>query len=569
MMHTPPPHLPSSPWVYKFFDHKGQLLYVGKAKSIMKRVQQYFSPGSLWKQEMVSAAARIERIETPSEADALLLEDNLIKQHLPEYNKLLRNNSSYVFLKISKGPFPTFRIVKKRTKDGSTYIWPRYNTKQLWQLLRYLRQVFKFHTMKPLEFGKWVLHSDYFFWLDKWRSVIALLNDPKKEVLIAQAKYQWRKQEKSYEQYVNDYKKITQIVSNCFEWRTWPVLTVLEKEMQLAISNEYFERCVTLRDIYQFVSSLDKTYQHIVLKKPLIWYIGKIELVADAWVILLIQVTEGKIVDIIRTHKTASEHTINDLAATLYAEFDCTATLEQQDTLQIVATPSLARLTKKERSSLDELFATAQKSYLQSTAHLSQDNLMEQLLVELQTSYDLSRIPLHMECIDISHLSGSNISGGLSCFRGWLPDKMHYRQYKIQTVEKGSSHDYQSLKEVIIRRCKLTKDAIWTQLLPDLLIIDGGKGQLGIIRELAKEYPSIHILLRQVDIIALGKGEARQRSKKLAWAPELIYKFWPDRTIIEYPVLYTHADQLMINCRDEAHRFANRYRKKQAEKEWK
>lgn len=92
---------------------------------------------------------------------------------------------------------------------------------------------------------------------------------------------------------------------------------------------------------------------------------------------------------------------------------------------------------------------------------------------------------------------------------------MKYRQYKIQTVAEGSSDDYQSLKEVLIRRCKLTKDNIGTQLLPDLLILDGGKGQLGILRELAHEYPSIHTLLMQVDIVALGKGEARQRSKKL------------------------------------------------------
>jgi excinuclease ABC subunit C len=92
---------------------------------------------------------------------------------------------------------------------------------------------------------------------------------------------------------------------------------------------------------------------------------------------------------------------------------------------------------------------------------------------------------------------------------------MKYRQYKIQTVADGASDDYQSLKEVIIRRAKLTKESIGSQLLPDLLIIDGGKGQLGIIRELAKEYPVIYDLLKQVDVIALGKGEARQRSKKL------------------------------------------------------
>lgn len=568
-MKQPPSNLPTSPWVYKFFDYKGQLLYIWKAKNIAKRIQQYFTPGSLRKQEMVALASHIEWIETPSEADALLFEDNLIKQHLPEYNKLLRNNSSYVFLKIAKGSFPTFRIVRKRSNDGSTYIGPRYNSKLLWQLLRYLRQVFKFHTMKPTEFNQGTLSSDYFFWLDKWWNVVALLHDSKKQHLVEQATRQWWLQEKTYEAYVEEYKQIIQLVSNCFEGRTWPVLKVLEKEMKESIEKQHFERCAKLRDIHQFVSSLDRTYQHIVLTNANTWYLWSIERIAEAWVVLLVQITEGKVVDIIRTHKPVAEHTGSDLAATLYAEFWCTVLLREHADTYLVSTPSLARLSKKDIQVLQALIATAQDSYVQSTAQLSEENLMDQLLLEIQATYALTRIPLHMECIDISHLWGSNISGWLSCFRGWVPDKMKYRQYKIQTVADGASDDYQSLKEVIIRRAKITKESIWSQLLPDLLIIDGGKGQLGIIRELAKEYPVIYDLLKQVDVIALGKGEARQRSKKLTWAPEMIYKFWPDRTILEYPVLYTHADQLIIKLRDEAHRFANRYREKQEEKTWK
>jgi excinuclease ABC subunit C len=391
----------------------------------------------------------------------------------------------------------------------------------------------------------------------------------KKNPLIEQAKRQWRKQEKSYEAYREEYKKIVQIVSNCFEWRTAPVLAVLEKELQSSIEQQHFERCTKLRDIYQFVQSLDRTYQHIVLKKPYTGYLAYIELIAEAWVIILLQITEGKIVDIISTHKARDEHTLNDLGATVHAEFWCTETITETPTQWFFATPSLSKISKTELITLQALITTAQQSYLQSTAHLNEENLMEQMLVALQQSYQLTRIPLHMECIDISHLGWTYISGGLSCFRGWIPDKTNYRQYKIATVAKGSSDDYQSLKEVIIRRYKLTKEQIGSKLLPDLLVIDGGKGQLGIIRELAKEYPIITELLAQIDILALGKGEARQRSKKLAWAPEVIYKFGNDREIIEYPMLYDHADQLLIKLRDEAHRFANRYRKKQEEKQWK
>lgn len=564
-----PPHLPSWPWVYKFFDHKGVLLYVGKAKNIAKRVQQYFTPWSLRKQEMVAAAHHLERIETPSEADALLLEDGLIKQYLPEFNKLLRNNSQYVFLKISKWPFPTFRIVKKRNTDGSTYVWPRYNTKQLRELLRYLRKVFKFHNMKKREFDQWTLHSDYFFWLDKGRNVIALLNDPKKQHLVEQAKRQWRKQEKSYEEYCKEYAWIVQIVKNCFEWKTKPVLDILTNEINQAIEKQHFERCTILRDMFTFVQSLDSTYQHIVLKTTATGYITHLQQCADSRVILLAQLTDGKIVDVIRTHLPVEDNTQSSILASLNWEFWCSFLLKQTDNYIIITTESCKKITQKDIATLESFFIPVQKSYLQTTANLHENNIMDQLLLQIQHSYALNNIPLQIECIDISHHWWDQISWWLSCFRWWIPDKKFYRNYKITTVKQWSSDDYQSLKEVILRRFKLTKNGIGTHLLPDLLVIDGGKWQLGVLRELSKEYPAITKLMKTIDIVALGKWEARQRSKKLMWAPEIIYKFGPDRTILEYGMSYDHADQLLINCRDEAHRFANRYRKKQEEQQWK
>lgn len=568
MMITPPTRLPSSPWVYKFFDHKGTLLYVWKAKNIAKRIAQYFSAGSLRKQEMVAAADHLERIETPSEADALLLEDGLIKQHLPEFNKLLRNNTQYVFLKISPWLFPTFRIVRKRTNDGSAYVWPRYNTKQLRELLRYLRKVFKFHTMKPREFAMGTLHSDYFFWLDKGWNIIALLNDQKKQNLVEQAKRQWRKQEKSYEEYCAEYAWIVQIVKNCFEWKTSPVLAVLTQEINQAIEKQHFERCAILRDMFTFVQSLDSTYQHIVLNSTQSWYIAHLELCAESRVILIAKITDGKIVDIIRTHLSIDDNTQSNILASLHAEFGCSIQLKQKSDYTLSTSESFKKITQKDISTLESFFKPVQKSYLQTTASLHENNIMDQLLVQIKQSYDLKNIPLQIECIDISHHGWEQISGGLSCYRWWVPDKKFYRNYKITTVKQWSSDDYQSLKEVILRRFKISKTGIGTHLLPDLLVIDGGKWQLGILRDLAKEYPAIKELMNTIDIVALGKWEARQRSKKLAWAPEIIYKFWPDRTIQEYGMSYDHADQLLINCRDEAHRFANKYRKKQAEMKW-
>lgn len=567
-MNILPSNLPNTPWVYKFFDHKGQILYIGKAKNIAKRIQQYFSPWSLWKQEMVATAQHIEWIETPTEADALLLEDSLIKQKLPEYNKLLRNNTNYVFLKISKGSFPLFTLVRKRINDGSNYIWPKYASKQLWLLLRHLRQLFQFHTMKASEFEKWTLSSDYFFWLDKGRSVIACLSDPKKLDRIQQATKQWRKAEKSYEEYVKDYKQITTIIRNCFEWRTKVVLDRIEQELKESIQKQHYERCAKLRDIYHFVQTLEHSYQHIVMSNPVDAYIAQIQAVGDHWVIILLHLIEGKVVDILREHKKINERELSTLQASIAQEFWTSSIKQQDDTLLLFATPSSKKISAKEWKLLEELFSTSVDAYVKTTINNNEANIMDALLLQLQQEYALSRIPLQMECIDISHFSWEHTSGWLSCFKGGVADKRGYRNYKIQSVAVGHSDDYQALKEVIVRRFKLSKSSIGTSLLPDLFIIDGGKWQLGIVRELIQEYPSIKLLMQQVDIVALGKWEARQRSKKSQGETEIIYKFDKQRNILQYPLAYHHADQLIVKLRDEAHRFANRYRKKQAEKAW-
>jgi excinuclease ABC subunit C len=137
-------------------------LYIGKAKNLKKRVQQYFTPGSVWKQEMVAKADRIEFIEVSSESDSLTLEENLIKEHLPEYNRLLKNNSNHIFIKFSNEDFPSVSLSRTRRKDKAMYIGPKQNTQELRKLLQYLRQIFKFRTNSSAEFHKGVLTTDYY-----------------------------------------------------------------------------------------------------------------------------------------------------------------------------------------------------------------------------------------------------------------------------------------------------------------------------------------------------------------------------------------------------------------------
>ena len=124
--------IPEQPGVYLFKDKKGNVLYIGKAKNLKKRVQQYFIPGSLWKQEMLFHATNIDFFTVKNESEALYLEDNLIKQYVPEYNNMLKWSNSYAYIKITNEDFPEIFLTRKKSKDDSIYIWPKQTSISLW-----------------------------------------------------------------------------------------------------------------------------------------------------------------------------------------------------------------------------------------------------------------------------------------------------------------------------------------------------------------------------------------------------------------------------------------------------
>ena len=197
---------------------------------------------------------------------------------------------------------------------------------------------------------------------------------------------------------------------------------------------------------------------------------------------------------------------------------------------------------------------------------------MNELLQDLQDRYHLSQFPYQVECLDISHLWGDWTSWWLSAISWGLPDKNHYRKYKITT---SKNDDYLSLKEVLIRRFKLDKKINreeWEILhLPNVFILDWWKGQLWIVNELLEEYSSLNGIIKNVQFCALWKWEARKKSsiwskskknENTVWEKLYVWKKW---VIEEYDLIYNDADKILVKLRDEAHRFANSYRKKQEE----
>ena len=156
--------------------------------------------------------------------------------------------------------------------------------------------------------------------------------------------------------------------------------------------------------MYAFVEHLDASYQHIVVEKAVNGYVAYIKQVAHYYVIILLHLIEGKIVDIITTHKAKTDYDLSTLEASLGSEFGTQRLIQQTDESWLFADTSCKKLSKKARSALVEVAETSLTSYLQTTANLTTENIINDLLVQLQTEYDLQRIPLVMECIDISHL---------------------------------------------------------------------------------------------------------------------------------------------------------------------
>ena len=532
-------HYPQSPWVYIFKDKRDNILYIWKAKNLKKRISQYFSPWSVWKQEMVAQAEKIEFIIVENESESLYLESNLIKKHLPPFNNMLKWANAYAYIKLTKHPIPQIFITRKKINDWATYIWPKHNTRELKKFLQYLRQIIQYRTCPLSQFNQWKVCSDYYFWLCKWRC-----NGKTEEP---------------------DYPKL---ITSFFKGNTKPIEQKIKILIDEAIKVENFEWAAKLRDIYLQIWNFTEK-QSIEFAKSFSWYLLQIREIGTRRVYVLLHFYEGKMIDIIRHHFEKDEIDQDTMLASFSSEF-----WEFKKENWYYATTHFTR-TKWEEKEMLQLFNDFFDSYLLVNT-IQWSWIINELLKTLQNRYSLSNFPYQVECLDISHLWGDRTSWWLSAITWWLPDKKWYRKYKIIT---SKNDDYLSLKEVLIRRFKISgikgtspqerESNVFH--LPDVFILDGWKGQLGILNELLKEYPQFQKIIDNVQFCSLGKWEARHKAtiwktskKSNEQIGEKLYtrNNWK---IIENDFTYDDADKILIKLRDEAHRFSNAYRKKQEE----
>jgi excinuclease UvrABC nuclease subunit len=309
----------------------------------------------------------------------------------------------------------------------------------------------------------------------------------------------------------------------------------------------------------------------VVLDPSYTGMIVRITELQNFWVIILVKIFEWKMTDVIREKKSKEERSINQMKASLETDFWAMNDISSWDTVTFISS-SMKKIKSSDRKQINDLMTKFLDSYIASTTFDIEDNLTQDLLWELQKRYFLTTFPYQIECIDISHLSGSYVSGGLSCMREWLPYKPGYRHYKIKLLEDNKSNysnDFLSLQEIIVRRFWLKNKNNSTIEFPNLFILDGWKWQLNTVLELCQIFPALRDIIKITTFISLGKGKARKESAKSKGETEMIYYFDHHLEIQSIPLIYDTADMLLTKIRDEAHRFANKYRTTRMSKEWK
>lgn len=628
-------NIPTKPGVYLFSDARGKILYIGKAKNLKNRLSQYFQKGSVWKQDMLQNADRVEFHIVTTESEALFLEDNLIKKHLPHYNNLLKADNSYAYIKITNEEYPQIFLTRFRENDWSTYIGPKNNTRTLREMLHFFRQLFQFRWCKKMQFQQWQLCSDYFFGLCEWRCVYAKMKTVEEKLKIIDPHKMLRKEDgwldiKNIESTVQttgdnkflseakrigfvpkydypdskqQYKRIISLLADFFWGRTKLLKDYIMERLEDAVRKQHFEYAAQIRDMYAKVDILTER-QNVVLSRPITGNIVEIKMIGEWWVCCMVKLFEWKIIDIIRYKQHQNDGDVSSLVTAFNREvvefqwsyhkewkltpcddiIKCDESME--DGTALIGIDTDKRMLNE---ALHETIALLERSidaYVLTSA-FETDNLMNELLKTLHARYDWKKFPYSMECLDISHLSGWWVSWGLSAMKEWLPNKKWYRRYKIkwkvkttgkkkkiEAVEEqqqmetfAQSDDYSSLAEVLTRRFGLGKKCE-DNYLPDVFIIDWGKWQLGILKSLYESSEDFREIYEKIQFCSLGKWEARERSAKSKWAKEKVYMFDDNFYIVEKELCYDDADRLMTQIRDEAHRFANAYRKKQMSTEW-
>ncbi len=522
-------NLPESPGIYQYLNAEGTIIYVGKAKNLKRRVSSYFNrehPNGKTR-VLVSKIADIRYIVVKTEEDALLLENNLIKKYRPRYNVMLKDDKTYPSICVSNEYFPRIFKTRKIIRNGSSYYGPYSHVPSMYAVLDLIKKLYPIRTCKlnltpeNINAGKFDVCLEYH------------IKNCKGPCIGRQ----------SHEDYLKDISEIKEILKG----DTQIVSDLLMEEMQALASEMKFEEAQKIKEKYDLIEtyrSKSEVVNSIIHNVD----VFSIEMDENSAYINYLHITNGCINQAFTfEYKKRLNETKEELLQLGIVEMrERYNSTSREIIVPFEVDMEMNNVTftipqRGEKKHLLDLSVMNVKQYkvdrLKQADKLNPEQKKVRILKEIQDQLHMEKMPVHIECFDNSNIQGSDAVAACVVFKMGKPSKQDYRKFNIKTVE--GPDDYASMKEVVRRR--YTRAVEEGSPLPDLIITDGGKGQMEVVREVIED--ELHL---NIPIAGLAKDRRHRTS-------ELLYGFPPLTIGIKQSTPLFH---LLENIQDEVHRFA-------------
>ena len=525
--------LPLSPGVYQFVDRSGTIIYVGKAKSLRKRVSSYFVQSkehSAKVRVLVKQIVEIRHIVVGSETDALLLENSLIKSLQPRYNILLKDDKTYPWIVVRREHFPRVQSTRILTRDGSQYFGPYGSVMMQRSVLDFIREVIPLRTCK-LNLAPELIAKDKYTVCLQYH-----LGNCKAPCVGRQSE--------------EEYAQLVGMVVSVLKGDLRPVRQYLEGEMARAAGELKFELAQRYK---QRLDALDNYAGRSVIVSAKIVDVDVFSLLPDddvAWC-NFVRIRHGSVVGVqtvkLSTGVGGDERDMLTLAIQHIVENIAGGELSREVIVPLLPSTTLlfegVTFTVPKRGEKLELLEFSRKSariyraeQLKNLEIKNPERYTERLMNAVQKELRLDRQPRHIECFDNSNLQGAHPVASCVVFRDGKPSRKGYRHFNIKTVT--GADDYASMREVVFRR--YTRLMAEGAEMPDLIIADGGKGQMGVIHEVLER------LGLDIPIAGLAKDDRHRTAELLCGFPPVLVGIRPTSPLFHF----------LAHIQEEVHRFA-------------
>ena len=522
-------NLPDCPGIYQYLNSEGTIIYVGKAKNLKRRVYSYFSKDhqSAKTRILVTKIADIKYIVVNTEEDALLLENNLIKKYKPRYNVLLKDDKTYPSICVSNEYFPRIFKTRKIIRNGSTYYGPYSHVPSMLAVLELIKKLYPLRTCKlaltpeNIEAKKFNVCLEYH------------IKNCKGPCIGLQ----------SHEEYMKQIAEIKEILKG----NTQSICQTLLKEMETLAGEMRFEEAQLIKEKYDLIESY-RCRSEVVSSVLHNIDVFAIETDEGSAYINYLHIKNGSINQAFTfEYKVRMNETKEELLQLGIAEMrERYGSTSKEIIVPFELDMEMNGVTftipqRGDKKHLLELSVLNVKQYkvdrLKQAEKLNPEQRGVRLMKEIQEQLHLDKMPVHIECFDNSNIQGSDAVAACVVFKKAKPSKKDYRKYNIKTVV--GPDDYASMQEIVRRRySRILEEA---GELPDLILTDGGKGQMEVVRQVIED--ELHL---QIPIVGLAKDNRHRTSEVLAGFPPVVLGIKQGTPLFH----------LLENIQDEVHRFA-------------